>query len=141
MKYLVAILALSSMIGCASQPSTYEDRSTPEQRDIKATGQAATEAARSNSSKNADIKMDGLQVSHNSHQQQNVNQHRYIVYRPDGTRDHRAELRLMQQSMQNNNNGRGNYGTYTQTRAAREFDHRLKRKIDAEVDRFMEKIF
>ena len=127
MKYLVAILALSSMIGCASQPSTYEDKSTPDQRDIKATGQAATEAARSNKSNNADIKVQGTTTGD------------FVVYR-NGKRDHRAELRLMQQSM-HNRNGRLSVGEYAGNRISREFDHRIKRKIDAEVDRVMDKIF
>jgi len=140
MKYLVAILALSSMIGCASQPSTYEDRSTPDQRDIKATGQAATEAARSNSSKNADVEIRGTQVSHNAHVDSHPNdEYTFIVYRPDGTRDHRAELRLRQQAM--NNRFSEGIGTYTKNTASREWDRRMRRKISAEIDRVMDKIF
>jgi len=63
----------------------------------------------------------------------------YVVY-VNGKRDHRAELRLMQQHM-HNRNGRQGFGEYTKNRINREFDHRLKRKIDAEVDRVMDKIF
>jgi len=63
----------------------------------------------------------------------------YIVYK-DGKRDHRAELKLMQQHM-HNRNGRMSVGDYAGNRISREFDHRLKRKIDAEVDRVMDKIF
>jgi hypothetical protein len=141
MKYLLAIFALSSMIGCASQPSTYEDKSTPDQRDIKATGQAATEAARSNSSRNGNIQTTThtpIKVSHiDNYDMQNG---RYVVYGPDGKRDHRAELRLLR-DRQNSRNGRGNYGEYTSNVAGREFDHRMKRKIDKEIERFMDKIF
>jgi hypothetical protein len=141
MKYLLAVLALSSMIGCASQPSTYEDNSTPDKRDIKATGQAATEAARSNSSRNGNIQTTThtpIKVSHiDTYDMQNG---RYVVYGPNGKRDHRAELRLLR-DRQNSRNGRGHYGEYTSNQMSREFDHRMKRKIDKEVQRFMDKIF
>lgn len=127
MRYLLLILALSSCVACASQPSTYEDRSTPEQRDVTATGMAAVEAARSNKSTNADIKVEGTTTGD------------FVVYR-NGKRDHRAELKLMQQSM-HNRNGRQSVREYTNNRWEREWDHRVKRKIDAEMDRFLEKIF
>jgi len=61
----------------------------------------------------------------------------YVVYR-DGKRDHRAELRLMQQSMQYQKPG---YGTYAVESFKRDFDYRAKRKIDAEVDRLLDRIF
>ena len=139
MKYLFAVLALSTCVGCASQPSTYEDRSTPEQRDIKATGQAATEAARSNTSRNGNIQT-GVPIKLSHIDQYDIQNGRYVVIGPDGKRDHRAELRMMQQNM-HNRNGRQGIGTYTQNRMSREWDHRIKRKIDDEIDRFMEKIF
>ena len=63
----------------------------------------------------------------------------YIVYK-EGKRDHRAELKLMQQQM-HKRNGRLGVGEYAGNRISREFDHRIKRKIDAEVDRVMDKIF
>ena len=133
MKYLIAILAMSTCVGCASQPSTYEDRSTPEQRDVSATGMAAVEAARSNRSTNADIKIEG------SANVQGTTTGDIVVYR-NGKRDHRAELRMMQQQM-HNRNGRQSVGEYTENRFDREWDHRVKRKIDAEMDRFLDKIF
>ena len=140
MKYLFAVLILSTCVGCASQPSTYVDWSTPDQRDIKATGQAATEAARSNSSKNADVKVQGTQISQNTHAVSHPNdEYTFIVYRPDGSRDHRAELRLRQQAM--NNRFSEGIGTYTKNQTSREWDRRMRRKISAEIDRVMDKIF
>ena len=137
MKYLFAVLMLSTCVGCASQPSTYEDRSTSDQRDIKATGQAATEAARSNKSNNADIKVQGTNTSNVKVQGTTTGD--IVVYR-NGKRDHRAELRMMQRQM-HNRNGRQSVGEYTENRFDREWDHRIKRKIDAEMDRFLDKIF
>ena len=61
----------------------------------------------------------------------------YVVYR-DGKRDHRAELRLMQQSMQYQKPG---YGAYAVESFKRNFDYRAKRKIDAEVNRALNKVF
>ena len=139
MKYLIAILALSSMIGCASQPSTYEDKSTPEQRDIKATGQAATEAARSNTSRNGNIQT-GVPIKLSHIDQYDIQTGRYVVIGPNGKRDHRAELRMMQTNM-HNRNGRQGVGTYTRNQMSREWDHRIKRKIDDEIQRFMDKVF
>lgn len=144
MKQFAFILMLLPMVGCTTYSnSTYKDNSTADRRDIEATGAAAVEAAKSNTDKNADIDIKGLQVSHNTHHQADVTMAtsgRYVVFGPDGKRDHRAELKLLQNSM-HNRNGRQGFGEYTKNRADREFDHRLKRKIDAEVDRFMDKIF
>lgn len=141
MKYLVAVLALSTMVGCASQPSTYEDSSTPEQRSIKATGQAATEAARHNNSSHVgSYNTSVYSQKHNltSIDQYDINNGRYVIYGKDGERDHRAELRLLQADKQHKKSG---YGDYASDRMNDEFDYRLKRKIDAEVERFMDKIF
>lgn len=144
MKQLLFILMMLPMIGCTTYAnSTYKDNSTADRRDIEATGAAAVEAAKSNTDKN--VKVEGLQVSqldprHSSVQMNTGGKHRYVVFGPNGERDHRAELRLMQQSM-HNRNGRQSFGEYTSNRASREFDHRMKRKIDAEIDRFMDKIF
>lgn len=140
MKYLLAIFALSSMIGCASQPSTYEDRSTPEQRDIKATGQAATEAARHNNSSHVGSYNARTTTQHQltGLDQYDISNGRYVIYGQDGKRDHRAELRLLQADKQYKKPG---YGDYASDRMSNEFDYRLKRKIDAEVERFMDKIF
>jgi hypothetical protein len=62
---------------------------------------------------------------------------KYVVY-TNGKRDHRAELRLLQMEMQYK---QPSYGRYATDRTKREFDYRLKRKIDKEVDRLMAKIF
>ena len=62
---------------------------------------------------------------------------KYVVY-TNGKRDHRAELRLLQMEMQYQ---QPSYGRYAADRTKREFDYRLKRKIDKEVDRLMDKIF
>jgi hypothetical protein len=148
MKQFAFILMLLPMVGCSTYAnSTYKDNSTADQRAIEATGAAAIEAAKSNTDKNADIDIKGLQVSHNTHHNQIGNPNiqmptagRYVVFGPNGKRDHRAELKLLQNSM-HNRNGRQGFGEYTRNRADREFDHRMKRKIDAEIDRFMDKIF
>jgi len=142
MKQFAFILMLLPMVGCTTYAnSTYKDTSTADQRQIEATGAAAVEAAKSNTDKN--VKVEGLQVSSNTYHTGNMipTGNRYVVFGPDGKRDHRAELKLLSDYQKKKNNGRGNYGEYTSTRASREFDHRLKRKIDAEVDRFMDKIF
>jgi len=142
MKQFAFILMLLPMVGCTTYAnSTYKDTSTADQRQIEATGAAAVEAAKSNTDKN--VKVEGLQVSSNTYDTGRMipTANRYIVFGPDGTRDHRAELKLLSEYQKKKNNGRGNYGEYTSTRASREFDHRMKRKIDAEIDRFMEKIF
>lgn len=57
-KTLILMVAMLPIVGCTSQPSTYADKSTPNQRGIEATGAAATEAAQSNSSRNSDIKVE-----------------------------------------------------------------------------------
>lgn len=62
---------------------------------------------------------------------------KYVVY-TNGKRDHRAELRLLQMEMQYR---QPSYSQYATDRTKREFDYRLKRKIDKEVDRLMDKIF
>jgi hypothetical protein len=139
MKHLIFLALLSTMIGCASQPSTYEDTSTPEQRNIKATGQAATEAARSNSSRHGDIKTTSTApIKLSSNAKYDLENGRYVVLRPDGSRDHRAELRLLQERSQYNRSG---YGSYTRDRWKRQFDYKMKRKIDEEVQRVIDKIF
>lgn len=142
MKKFLLVVALLPMFGCTTYAnSTYKDTSTADRRDIEATGAAAVEAAKSNTDKKMDIR--GLQISHNTHHDDvtmTTGKHHYIVFGPDGKRDHRAELRLMQQSM-HNRNGRQGVGEYTRNRFDREWDHRVKRKIDAEIDRFMDKVF
>lgn len=62
---------------------------------------------------------------------------KYVVY-TNGKRDHRAELKLLQMEMQYR---QPSYSRYAADRTKREFDYRLKRKIDKEVDRLMDKIF
>lgn len=62
---------------------------------------------------------------------------KYVVY-TNGKRDHRAELRLLQMERQYQ---KPTYIQYSAERTKREFDYRLKRKIDKEVDRLMDRIF
>ena len=62
---------------------------------------------------------------------------RYVVY-TNGKRDHRMELRLLQMEKQHRN---PSYGSYTKDQFERKFDHRLKVKIDKELERLMDKIF
>ena len=62
---------------------------------------------------------------------------KYVVY-TNGKRDHRAELRLLQMERQHK---KPPYVEYTTDRTKREFDYRFKRKIDKEIDRFMDKVF
>jgi len=62
---------------------------------------------------------------------------KYVVY-TNGKRDHRAELRLLQMESQYK---KPSYSQYAADRTKREFDYRLKRKIDKEIDRLMDKIF
>ena len=140
MKQFLFVLALLPMVGCTTYAnSTYTDKSTKDTRHIEATGAAAVQAAKSNTSQNADVRVEGMKISHNSHQEQIPTSGRYVVFGPDGKRDHRAELRLLQQQKQYK--PYGNYGDYTSQQAKRQFDHRMKRKIDDKVQRLMEKIF
>ena len=62
---------------------------------------------------------------------------KYVVY-TNGKRDHRAELRLLQMERQYI---KPSYVEYATDRTKREFDYRFKRKIDKEIDRFMDKLF
>lgn len=140
MKHLIFLALLSTMIGCASQPSTYEDKSTPEQRDITATGQAATEAARSNRSTNTNVQANaGRQIELTDIDRYDLANGRYVIYK-DGKRDHRAELRMMQQQSQQNGR-RSRYGEWASDNFRRKYDYQLKRKIDKEIDRIIDKIF
>ena len=152
MKFLdqsVLIVILVSAIGCASQPSSYVDKSTPEQRNIEATGAAAVEAARSNSSTNVNIEsnvplVSGVKVSSN----QSGTYYSQLpsiccAYHPDGSRNHQREHEIyVEKQYAKQQRERGNtYGGYATQRASSQFDWRLKQKIDKEIDRFMEKIF
>lgn len=62
---------------------------------------------------------------------------KYVVY-TNGKRDHRAELRLLQMEMQYR---QPSYSRYATDRIKREFDYRLKRKIEKELNRLMDKVF
>jgi hypothetical protein len=136
--HLLTLLCFSLCVGCATQPSTYEDTSTKDQRNIKATGSAATEAAKSNTSRHSQTESatTGLKLSHI--EQYDLQNGRYVVIGPDGKRDHRAELRLLQQNAQYRKPG---YGEYASDRFSREFDYRLKRSIDRKVDEWIKKVF
>ena len=132
--------ALAPVIGCllsacVTQPSSYVDQSSAGQRDIEATGAAAVEAAKSNKS--------DLSVTQQSMQQARHDLARgtttgnYVVYR-NGERDHRAELRLMQDAMQYKKPG---YGSYASEKWKREFDYRMKRRIDEKIEGWIDDIF
>lgn len=125
MKYSFMALCLLLSVGCASQPSVYEDKSTANQRNITATGAAAVEAAKSNNSSNVNVKAE-------------VKPNGYIVYDSNGQRDHRAELMLLQKSKQYK---QPSYSNFAATEFKREFNRRANRSIDAEIDRLMDKIF
>jgi len=140
MKLFLVLPFLALTIGCASpyQNASYTDKSTPEQRDIEASGAAAVEAARSNRSTNGNIQTNvqpAVKLSAND--QYDIDNGRYVVYH-NGKRDHRAELRLLQQKSQYQRKG---YGSYANDRFKRQFDYKMKRKIDEEVQRVIDKIF
>ena len=62
---------------------------------------------------------------------------KYVVY-TNGKRDHRAELRLLQMEKQYKQN---RYVDYTIDQVKRRGDYEIKRKIDAEINRVMKKVF
>lgn len=62
---------------------------------------------------------------------------KYVVY-TNGKRDHRAELRLLQMELQYKKH---RYVDYTVDQVKRRGDYEIKRKIDAEINRVMKKIF
>lgn len=121
LKMTVAAVAVALSTGCAVQPSTYEDRSTPGERNIRATGAAAVEAAKSNRSTNANIESNG-----------GVG---FTVYDANGNRDRSAEAALRRQRLNDS------YSDYTRRRLSNEFDWRMKRKINNKVRRFMDNLF
>ena len=143
MKQIIAALALLATVGCATQPSTYTDLSTPDQRNIQATGQAATEAARSNRSTNADVEVRGNGNISLPMSTQQANDPRYDrqLYNADGTRNRAAERAYFMQNANSRSRQGNTYGDYTAQRARSQFDWRMKRKIDKEIERFMEKLF
>lgn len=144
MKKILIATALLAMVGCASpyKNASYTDKSTPDERNIEATGAAAVEAARANRSTN--VSSTGRNVKteqpivYTPLDQYDMSNGRRVVYKPNGERDHRAELRLLQLEKQHQKPG---YGDYASDRMSDEFDYRMKRKIDAEVQRFMDKLF
>ena len=138
MKHLIAALTLLSSVGCASHPSTYTDLSTPDQRNIQATGQAATEAARSNQSINADIEVRG---GSNLTTSTGNGQYDRRLYNADGTRNRAAERALFQSNSYQRSRGNRSYTDYTRQRASSKFDNRMKRAINEELDRFFDKVF
>jgi hypothetical protein len=121
LKIIVAAVAVSLSTACASHPSVYEDRSTSAQRDIRATGAAAVEAAKSNTSQNADIKA-SRGVS-------------YTVYDSEGRRDYAAEARLRRDRLN------GTYSGYAAERFSQEFDWRMKHKINTKIRNRMQELF
>lgn len=149
MKQIIAIIALASTVGCASQPSTYTDKSTPDRRDIEATGAAATEAARSNSSQNVDVNSNvplvrGTSVSYNGggtdySQLPGI----CCAYHPDGTRNYKREhdLYIERQYSRIQREQRNTYSGYASQRWSRELDTRIERKIDEKIRNVMDKLF
>lgn len=144
LKQSIITIALLLSVGCASQPSTYTDRSTPERRDVQATGSAATEAARSNRSTNADIR--GVHLSSVS----NSNNTDYsqlpgicCAYYPDGSRNYQREHDLyVQKQYSRIQRERGStYSGYATQQWKRGFDRKMERKIDLEVNRVLDKVF
>lgn len=136
-KTLVLMVATFAIVGCTSQPSTYADKSTPNQRDIEATGAAATEAARSNSSQNSDIKIESNVTTGKTMKtsQKEAIDYRQLpgvccAYNADGTRDHKREHEIYidkQYAKQQRERGE-TYGGSASQRASTEFDRRAKHK-------------
>lgn len=123
--------------GCSTQPATYSDKSSATERDIEATGAAAIKAAKSSTS-NYDLSLTPKgNVRSPQKGEAGTTIGNYVVYK-NGVRDHRAELRLMQQSMQYRKPG---YGDYAADRWGREFDYRVKRTIDKKIDGWLEDLF
>jgi hypothetical protein len=150
MKALFAVSAIVLATGCATQPSTYTDTSTPDQRNIQATGAAATEAARSNSSQNANIKTEGLQLTQVSQPQSRTFKYmphgNIYVYFPDGSRDFDMERELIYAEDRNKYNYRqrqhdNSYTGYYVDEFKRRADVKIRHKIRKESQRLVDKIF
>jgi hypothetical protein len=135
-KAILLTLVLAPLVGCATQPSTYVDMSTADQRDVRATGAAAVAAAHSNTSKNVNVLETGsgnIRTSNGTIVKGNENPNLpYTIYKADGTRDHRAELKAA--ADRNNRRSSGSY-------FSREFSYELDRKIRKQVDRTIDDIF
>ena len=154
-KKISIAFALLLTVGCSTQPSTYTDKSTPDQRNIEATGAAATEAARSNSSRNTDTNINsnvplvrGMQVSYNgSDKDYSALPGVCCAYYPDGSRNYRREHEIyiekeysrMQSGKRQGRTDRNRQ--YASDQWKRKFDIKMQRKIDAEIDRVLKKIF
>lgn len=122
MKHALLILTFCTT-GCAYQPSTYIDKSTITQKNIEATGQAAVEAAKSNTSHNVN-RWDGS-VDHLGNP---------IVYKSDGKIDHRASIKLKQAM---DHEGERSISEYTLDQIRREAKYKSKQNIR----KFVNKIF
>jgi hypothetical protein len=143
LKQSIITIALLLSVGCASQPSTYTDKSTPERRDIQATGAAATEAARSNRSTNADIRGVHLSSVNDSNTDYRQLPGVCCAYYPDGSRNYQREHDLYVQKQYGRiQRERGNtYSGYASQQWKRGFDRKVERKIDLEVNRVLDKVF
>ena len=137
MKIQSLVLALSIVIttGCVTQPSTYEDRSTAEQRDIHATGAAAVEAARSNRSHNHLQPVTEEVIEYTIIEQPNGD---FMIVDQNGKRDHRAEMRILQQRWQHKRDGLGDYARRSFNN---QFKYRAQRSIDKKIRKLMDKWF
>lgn len=143
MKQLIAICSIVLVTGCATQPSTYVDRSTPDKRDIEATGRAAVEAAKSNTSNNVDV--EGVQVGH-THTPgvwdgKTVDSRGMpIVFDQFGNKDIRASLRAIYER-DDHNYQRGGYIRWATEDFKRQADYKIKRNIRKRITKITDKIF
>jgi len=140
-------IAMLLTIGCSTQPSTYVDNSTADQRDIQATGAAATAAAHSNNSKNVDIEVNsnvplvrGTNVSSLNYQElPGV----CCAYNSDGTRNYEREheIYIQKQYGRIQRDRRNTYSGYASQRAKQNFKNKMERKIDEKINHFLNKLF
>ena len=131
----VLSLTVVGVTGCSTQPSTYEYhyKTDDEEMTISSTGSSSVYTGMVNTSHRGSVHL--KQTPTPGHLI--LTGDKYLVYK-NGERDHRSELRLLQMESQYK---KPSYGTYTVDQTKREFDYRLKRKIDREIDRLMDKIF
>lgn len=128
-------LTVVGVTGCSTQPSTYEYhyKTDDEEMTISSTGSSSVYSSMVNTSHRGSMKNESVVIPDGLI----LTDDRILVYK-NGKRDHRSELRLLQMEKQHRN---PSYGSYTKDQFERKFDHRLKVKIDKELDRLMDKIF
>ena len=130
---IAAVLMSVASVGCATTPSTYTDTSTPDQKNIQATGMAAVEAARSNRNVTqvnfVPGQWDGTSVDHLGNP---------IIYDANGRIDHRASIRYQQRRDQYK---QPSISQWAGREFKREADYKMKRKIRAKIDKITDKLF